>query len=227
MQNSAWFFSVRHRHAKIIRYSYLRTAFANFRQKEFFLNKTQKLCATAMLAALSVVTNIFSIQISGSNYLSFTYIPSFVAAIYLGIAPAAAVGFLGDLIAGILFPQGAYNLLIGLASTLAAVIPALFYRFFPQHRRLNLAISLLLTTAVCTCGLNTYALWLMYGAKNGKTFWVYLWGRLPFQLLNTTINGIVIGALQESRAIDRLFEMSAKKAVRQDCNEKDCPDDKR
>ena len=169
------------------------------------MNKTQKLCATAMLIALSVVANAFSIQLSGSNYLSFTYIPCFVAAIYLGIIPAAAVGFLGDLIAGFLFPKGAYNILIGLASTLIAVIPAILYKFFPNHRRLNLFLSLLLCTVVCTSGLNTYAMWLMYGAKNGKTFWVYLWGRLPFQLLNTVANGVIVGVLQESRVIDKLF----------------------
>ncbi len=175
------------------------------RKRSFFMNKTQKLCATAMLVALSVVANAFSIQLSGSNYLSFTYVPSFVSAIYLGIIPAAAVGFLGDLIAGFLFPKGAYNILIGLASTLIAVIPAILYKFFPKHRRLNLCLALLLCTIVCTSGLNTYAMWLMYGAKNGDTFWVYLGGRLPFQLLNTVANGIIVGVLQESRVIDRLF----------------------
>lgn len=163
-----------------------------------------------MLVALSVVANAFSVQISGSNYLSFTYVPSFLAAMYLGIFPAAAVGFLGDLIAGLLFPKGAYNVLIGLASTLVAVIPAVVYKFFPKRRRINLLVSLLLCTAICTCGLNTYALWLMFGAKSGKTFWVYLWGRLPFQLLNTVVNGVIICILQESRVVDKLFGALAK-----------------
>ena len=174
------------------------------------MNKTQKLTATAMLVALSVVANAFSVQISGSNYLSFTYVPSFLAAMYLGIFPAAAVGFLGDLIAGLLFPKGAYNVLIGIASTLLAVIPAVVYKVFPKHRRLNLLVSLILCTVICTCGLNTYAMWLMYGAKSGKTFWVYLWGRLPFQLLNTVVNGVIICILQESRVVDKLFGALAK-----------------
>lgn len=172
------------------------------------MNKTQQLCATAALVSLSVVANAFSVQISGNNYISFTFVPNFVAATYLGIAPAAVVGFAGDLIAGLLFPKGAYNVLIGLASTLTAVIPSIFYKCFPQRRRLDLWISLLICTIVCTCGLNTFALWLAYGAKNGKTFWVYLWGRLPFQLLNTLLNGLVIAALQESLVIDKLFEKS-------------------
>ncbi|MGN1040612.1 MAG: hypothetical protein ACI4QL_04205, partial [Candidatus Fimimonas sp.] len=80
----------------------------------------------------------------------------------------------------------------------------------PKRRRINLLVSLLLCTVICTCGLNTYALWLMFGAKSGKTFWVYLWGRLPFQLLNTVVNGVIICILQESRVIEKLFGALAK-----------------
>ncbi len=180
------------------------------------MNKTQKLTATAMLVALSVVANAFSIQVSGSNYISFTYIPCFIAAMYLGIIPSAAVGFLGDLIAGLLFPKGAYNILIGLASMLTAVIPATAYKLFPKYRKVDLFVSLLLCTIICTSGLNTYALWLVYGAKNGKTFWVYLWARLPFQLINTVVNGILIWILQASRVVDKLFSALAKR------NENNC-----
>ncbi|MCM1289403.1 MAG: ECF transporter S component [Corallococcus sp.] len=169
------------------------------------MNNTLKMTFTAVLCALSVVTNAISVQISGSNYLSFTYVPCFIAAIYLGIIPATAVGFLGDLIAGLLFPKGAYNVLIGISSTLIGTIPAVLYKINPKRRFIDLIASLLLCSIICTAGLNTYALWLTYGAKNGKTFWVYLGGRLPFQLLNTVVNGLIIGVLQQTKALDRLF----------------------
>jgi len=193
------------------KYYHLRTAFAFFRKRSFFMNKTQKLTATAMLVALSVVANIFSVQIYGSNYISFTYIPCFVAAIWLGVIPAAAVGFLGDLIAGLLFPHGVYNILIGISSTLIAVVPAVIYKIMPNKRRIALLTSLAICSTLCTSGLNTYALWLMYGAQSGKTFWVYLGGRLPFQLLNTLVNGVLIALLQESRAIDNALSKIAEK----------------
>lgn len=169
------------------------------------MNKTQKLAFTALLSALSVLANAFSIPISGSNYISFTYLPSFVAAIYLGVVPATVVGFVGDLIAGLLFPKGAYNILIAIASTLIGTIAGVVYKLFPKHRFAALLISLAACTVVCTAGLNTYALWVLFGAKNGKTFWVYLWGRLPFQLLNTFVNGAMIALLQQSRVLDKLF----------------------
>jgi len=182
----------------------------------FFMNNTLKMTFTAVLCALSVVANAVSVQISGSNYLSFAYVPCFIAAIYLGIIPATAVGFLGDLVAGLLFPKGAYNVLIGLSSTLIGTIPAILYKVMPKKRFLDLVISLALCSVVCTAGLNTYALWLMYGAKNGKTFWVYLGGRLPFQLLNTLVNGIIIGVLQQSKVFDKLFARLELKQLKAD-----------
>ncbi len=169
------------------------------------MNKTHKIAFTAMLSALSVVANAFSVPLSGSNYLSFTFIPTFVAGIYFGIVPGAVVGFVGDLIAGLLFPKGAYNVLIGLASTLLGVIPALAYKLPKVGKLPKLVLSLALCTIVCSSGLNTYALWLMYGANNGKTFWVYLWGRLPFQLINTLVNGALIAILQQTKVMDKLL----------------------
>lgn len=188
------------------------------------MNNTLKMTFTAVLCALSVVANAVSVQISGSNYLSFTYVPCFIAAIYLGIIPATAVGFLGDLVAGLLFPKGAYNVLIGISSTLIGTIPAIFYKVFPKKRFVNLIVSLALCSVLCTAGLNTYALWLMYGVKSGKTFWVYLGGRLPFQLLNTVVNGIIIGILQQSKVFDRLFaRLKLKQATGENKNNSPTP----
>ena len=191
------------------------------------MNNTLKMTFTAVLTALSVVANAVSVQISGSNYLSFTYVPCFIAAIYLGVIPATAVGFVGDLIAGLLFPNGAYNILIGVSSTLIGTIPAVLYKFNPNRRLLNLVIALVACSVVCTAGLNTYALWLMYGAANGKTFWVYLGGRLPFQLLNTVVNGVIIGVLQQTKALDRLFarlQLTPNKTVEEE-SEQSPPDE--
>lgn len=171
----------------------------------FFMNKTHKIAFTAMLSALSVLANCISVTLSGSNYLSFTFIPTFIAGIYFGVLPAAIVGFVGDLIGGILFPKGAYNVLIALASTLMGIIPALVYKLPKLSKMLKLVISLVICTIVCSAGLNTYALWVLYGAKNGKTFWVYLWGRLPFQLINTVVNGILLAVIQQTKVIDKLL----------------------
>ena len=85
------------------------------------------------------------------------------------------------------------------------IIPALVYKLPKLSKMLKLVISLVICTIVCSAGLNTYALWVLYGAKNGKTFWVYLWGRLPFQLINTVVNGILLAVIQQTKVIDKLL----------------------
>ncbi len=172
-------------------------------------NTTQKITYTAVLSALSVVANIFSVQILGSsNYLSFAYIPAYLAGIYLGVWAGGMVGLVGDVLGCLIMPQGAWNAIITLSSMLLGVIPALVYRL-TAHRCRNiykLLLSLLLTTIICTSGLGTLGLWLMYG--NGKVFWVYLLARLPFQLVMVAVNGIILHIIQCSNLMPKLLANS-------------------
>ena len=170
------------------------------------MSKTYKLCATALLSALSVALNALTVTVAG-NAISFTYIPCFIAAMYLGIIPAATVGFVGDLVAGILFPKGAFNLLISLASTLMGLIPGIVYAVGKKSKRLNLVISLVSVFLVCSIGINSYAVWTFVSGKYA-TYWVYLAARLPLQLLIAVINGAILAILQETSALDKLFKKS-------------------
>ncbi|MCM1534213.1 MAG: ECF transporter S component [Corallococcus sp.] len=191
------------------------------------MNKTYKLALTAMFCALSVVSNIATIPVTQNNAVSFTVVIAFLAGIYLGALPAAAVGFLGDLIGHLVFPiGGAYNWFVGLSCAIAGVIPALVYKL-KTNEILKLIISLSVFFAVCSVCLNTFGFWLQYivGAdpspvglwqfftmeKSGikKSFWVYLLTRLPFTLLNTAINGIIVGILRQTRVLDKLLLKSA------------------
>ncbi len=170
------------------------------------LNKTHKITYTAILSALSVIANIFSIQMLGtSNYLSFAYIPTFVAGIYFGIWVGGAVGLVGDILGCLILPQGAWNPIITIASMLLGVIPAVVWKL-TKHAQLKtvfkLILSLTATCIVCTSGLNTLGLWLMYG--NGKAYIVYLLARLPFQLIMVAVNGIILYALLSSNVLNKL-----------------------
>ncbi len=170
------------------------------------LSKTHKITYTAILSALSVVANIFSIQILGtSNYLSFAYIPTFIAGIYLGVWAGGMVGLVGDILGCLIMPQGAWNPIITLATMLLGVIPALVWKATANTNWNNvfkLILSLVLTCLICTSGLNTLGLWLMYG--NGKGYWVYLIARLPFQLIMVAVNGIILHALLSSKVLVRM-----------------------
>lgn len=187
------------------------------------MNKTFKLTCTAMLTALSVVANIFTVPIGQNNVVSFTFVMCFVAGVYLGVVPAIVVGYVGDLLAHFIHPIGAYNWFIALSSLLLGVICALTYKI-KCHKLLKLLLATLICFVVCTCFLNTFGLWLQYivGVDPGpigliqffqmdksgikKSFWVYLIARAPYQLINTVVNAVIVGTLQQTKALDKLFD---------------------
>lgn len=174
----------------------------------FFMSKkmsgARKIAYTAVFVALSVVANMFSVPLTGSNYLSFTYLVCFLAGIYLGFVPGLAVGFLGDLLGHLLMPYGAYNPFVALSSTLLGVIPALVWRIPKLKRADKLLLATVACAIVCTAGLNTLGLWYFY-AKTSKTFWVYLGGRVPFQLIMVAVNYVLTYVVVETKVLDKLI----------------------
>lgn len=186
------------------------------------MNKTYKLVCIAMLTALSIVANLVTIPLLGTNSMSFTVAVCFFAGIYFGVLPAAAVGFVGDLIAHFILPMGAYNWFIALSTTLFGVICALVYKL-KLPKLLNLAIAAAICYVVCLCGLNTFGLWLYYCAKVpptpsglvqfftmdkstiSKGFFAYLAARAPWSAINIVVNAVVVAGLVQSGLIEKLM----------------------
>lgn len=199
------------------------------------MNKTLKLTLTAMLTALSIAANFLTIPLAPNKFLSFTIVFTFIAAIYLGPISAVIVGYFGDLIAHLISPMGPYNWFVALSCALCGLVVSLFYKL-PIKRIWRLIISLAVYFVICSAFLNTFGLWLQYivgvdaspigvwqyiqmgnsGIK--KSFWLYLAGRLPTQLINLAANGVIIGIIQQSKALDKLFgkisQLKSKKTKR-------------
>ena len=175
-----------------------------------------------MLTALSIVVNVLTIPLFGTNSMSFTIAVCFFAGIYFGALPAAVVGFTGDLIAHFILPQGPYNWFIALSTTLFGVICALVYKL-RLPKLVNLCIAVAICYVVCLLGLNTFGLWMYYCAKvpptpSGlvkfftmdkseitKSFWVYMVGRAPWSAINVAVNAVVVGGIQQSGIIEKLM----------------------
>lgn len=188
------------------------------------MNNTQKIATTAMLTGVSVVANIFTIPLTptASKVLSFSVLFSALAGIYLGIIPSVIVGFIGDLIAHFIHPFGAYNMFVGLSCALCGLFFALIYKL-KWHKLLKLTFSVACCFVVCSCFLNTFGLWLqiIVGVNPGpigliqffkmdqsgikKSFWTYLIGRAPVQLLNWAVNAVILATLQQTKALEKLF----------------------
>ena len=203
------------------------------------MNKTFKLTSVAMLAALSIVANLFTVPLSGSNSMSFTIAICFFTGIYLGALPAAIVGFVGDLVAHLILPQGAYNVFLALSTTLFGVICALVYKI-KLPKLVKLIVAAVICYVVCLCTINTFGLWMVYKAKVPPTisglitlfsqdisqidtsFWVYLAARAPWSAINMVINVVIVALLQQSGIIEKLMmKISSKSNETQDENQQD------
>lgn len=154
------------------------------------LSKTQKITYVSILTALCVLCNVLTFFPVSHLSLSFTATLCFVSGYILGAKCGFAIGFIGDLIGAILFPQGAYNPFIGIASGFLGFIPGLLFEKLRINKYVIVFISFILMFIVCTAGLNTFGLWLVYG-KGKKTFWVYLIARLPAQSMVMLCNFIL------------------------------------
>lgn len=173
--------------------------------REVFLMSTKKITMLAMLAAVSVVLNMYTI-ITGVKYfaISFTYIPAFVAGALMGPVSGFLVAFLGDLIAGFIRPLGPYNPMIGIASGLLGLIPGVVFKLLKTNDYVKLALSALLCLVICSAGLNTLALYIMLGST--KTYWAFLSVRLPFQIAVIAINvAVMILIWKPLRMIEKKF----------------------
>jgi ECF transporter S component (folate family) len=173
-------------------------------KKKILLQSSHFIARVALLTAICVVTNTLDLTLGGnSQRISFIYVPCFMAGIMLGPLGGALVGFLGDFLGALIFPKGAYMILIGVASMLTGVIPGIVFKFKGGNTTFKLILSFLLCLVVCTAGLNTYAVWSAFIKSMG--FFQYLLTRLPIQVINLFINCIIMLALYKVRYFAAMF----------------------
>lgn len=186
------------------------------------MEKTSKELALAgVMTALLTVVNMLSINIIYPLFvLSFIATVSVVAGIILKPYTAFLCGFLGDFLAYLINNSltGAYNILIGLSSSLLCFIPSLLffvYRRVIKNKNLIKAcmvilISFILTFFICTAFLNTFGLWIMY-AKGKKAFFTYLFARVPYQLIvcgiNCVLSCLITCVLNRISVFNKLFNI--------------------
>lgn len=208
------------------------------------MNKTLKLTSVAMLTALAVLANMFTIPLTPnfSRVISFTIVVSFIAGIYLGPVSGLTVGVLGDLIAHFINPMGGmgYNWFIGLSCALTGLVAGLVFKL-KLHRLIKLVIALVLSFVICTTLLNNFGLWLqiIVGVKPSpsgliqfftmdktdirKTFWAFTTARTPVALLNVAINGVILGIITQSKILDKLIEKLSAENKSEDLEHVDTP----
>ena len=89
------------------------------------LSAAKKVALLAVFIALSIVVNCFSIDVSASNKIAFTYVVCFFAGFLLGGVPAFGIALLGDVIGYLVNPVGVYwlfGLTLGVYAFLMGVV---------------------------------------------------------------------------------------------------------
>ena len=187
-------------------------------QKSIF--STKKIALAGILTALSVVVNIVQIPLfSQSNQLNFVHTISAISGLTLGPLLAFIVGFLGSCIGFIINPMGAYNVLVDLSAGLCGLIFGLVFLIYRKYIKnksalkfiICIIIAYILVTIICTAGINSYACYILYSSGT-KTFFIYLFGRLPLQLvttgINTVITSILILSLNNIPLFNKIFNIN-------------------
>ena len=156
------------------------------------LSKTQSIVYMAILSALCVVANVVQIP-TPFFQASLVATMAFVAGVLMGGAKGFVVAFLGDLIAGIVAPQGVYSPIIGVGTGMFALIPGVIMHNTKFNVYVKIVISFVLSFAVSSVLLNTIGVCLIYS----PTALVTRLAELPISLVVHCLNcALSIGLYQ-------------------------------
>ena len=165
-------------------------------KKEKKLN-IKTICYCALMTALSVVANIFTVNFSvgGSNAVSFTYTVCFLGGAFFGPLAGFIIGVCGDVLGWLINSSGgAFNPVITLITGLIGVISGLVFFIAKKCGKGDAVIpltviSFIFILLICT-NLNTVALYFYYMSAK-YSFKAYYILRVPKQIVFWAINMII------------------------------------
>ena len=170
------------------------------------LSPTMRLVLTAVFVALSTVINSYAtIRIGTQFKLSFILIVYFMAGYILGGGYGFVVGFTGDFLGWLIFPDGAYNPVIGISNGLLALIPGILFGIYRPFRReistvefvVKTVVAYLIGFVICTVFLSSLGIWLYSSYIQGKYGTLLAWFayRAGAQFLNTLVNALLTAVI--------------------------------
>lgn len=155
--------------------------------------KLFKIILTALLIAINIILERFVPTYSvWNNNISFGFVAVAFAACYLGIPYAVAVGGFGDLIGALIKPFGPYFPGYTITNMLVGLCLGIF--LYNKATVLRISLAVIINKIVCSLVLNTIFISVLY--RGGiAAFWVVFVSRIPFVLLMTVVEILVISIL--------------------------------
>ncbi len=155
------------------------------------ISSTKLLTYTAVFAALALVMKFIGqyLTLTPSFKLTLIYTIWLIAGAVLGPIGGGAVGFTSDVLGAIIMPTGSINPLLILGNTLYGVIAGLAFRFTPsKHYTVKFLVSGITCTLLCTCLINSAAIWYWYHYSDTLSFWQYFIGFRAMQPVVAAVN---------------------------------------
>lgn len=155
----------------------------SFAQSAKELKKTRSLAVAAMLLAIAVVLGFFSVQLTESIRISFTFLANELTGMLFGPVVGMLEGGLADIVNYMIKPTGPFFP----GFTISGILGGLIYGTFLYKKPLTLRRIILtnsLVTVFVNMLLNTYWLTLLYG----NAYLVILPARIVKELILLPIN---------------------------------------
>lgn len=168
------------------------------RSQRVTYNTTRWLTYTAVFSALALIMKFIgqALTLTPSFKLTLIYTVWLIAGATLGPLGGGAVCFISDVLGALIFPTGAMNPLLILGNTLYGVIAAIVFKFTPcKSYTVKFIASGIACTLICTCLINTSAIWYWYRYSDTLTLWQYFVGMRLMQLVVALINIAVTVAM--------------------------------
>ena len=166
----------------------------------YFLSSSlgRKIALLGVFIALSIVVNVFSIDVTPTQKISFTYLVGFFLGTYFGGIPGFIIMFLGDFIGYLIHPVGMYWVPTGISTACLALIPGIVMNALPFRFQggvfVKAAIAMALMFLLVTCGIGAWANYqyvkiVVYAGRVYETaFTAYLTTKIAFSSIVSAIN---------------------------------------
>ena len=164
----------------------IRSVGDSFRLSAKELKNTRSLVGVAMLCAINIVIGQFSITLSPTQKIGFSFLSVGVSGMLYGPVLTGMAGIINDLIKFLLKPTGSF--MIGF--TLIEGLQGMFYGLFLYRHKISLPrvfLTRLFITVLLNLVMTPFFLWLYYG----NSFIVLVGGRLVKNLISLPITTAV------------------------------------
>ena len=168
------------------------------RSQQLEFGTTKWLTYAAVFSALALVMKFIGqfLTLTPSFKITLIYVIWLLAGATLGPFGGGAVCFTSDVLGAIVFPTGAINPYLILGNTLYGIIAALAFKYTPiKNYYVKLISAGIACTVICTCLINTLALYYSYGYDEIFTFVQYFVAYRALQPIVAVINIVIAVAM--------------------------------